>query len=90
MKRSRFLVLPVCLSALAAVLFASQGGFGAGHGNFDFAIWALGLPGTLGSIFLSPWTGDFVAFVLLPAAVNLLVWFALASLVQKRLKPRRP
>lgn len=53
-------------------------------------VWALGLPGILGTIFLTPWTGDFFAFVLLPAAVSLLVWFVAASFVQKRLKARRP
>jgi hypothetical protein len=89
MKRSHILVLPLCLAALAAILFASQGGFGAGHGDFDLAIWALGLPGTLGTPFLSRWTGDLVAFVVLPAAVNLVVWFAATSFVQNRLKPRR-
>ena len=89
MRTRLILILPVSLAVLASLLFAAQGGFGGGHGPLDLTIWILGFPGTLATTFLPKWPGDFVALVAVPAVLNLALWFAASSLIQKRLKARR-
>lgn len=72
MKVARLLVLPVVGIAVAAgCLYGMQGGFGAGHGQFDVALVALGLPWTL-----LPFPGvltrhDYWWLILWPLALNL-------------------
>jgi hypothetical protein len=73
--RPRILIIPVTLGVVATLLFAMQGGFGGGHGSLDQAIFALGLPGVLASLVLPSWPGDFLGFVLLPAVINIALWF---------------
>ena len=65
----------MALGVVATLLFAMQGGFGGGHGSLDQAIFALGLPGVLAPLVLSSWPGDFLGLVLLPAVVNIALWF---------------
>lgn len=88
-RRNLILLLPVAFAAIATLLFAAQGGFGGGHDKFDFVIWILGLPGTLGTTLLPMWPGDFLALVALPAAINVVVWFSAVSFIRNRVKARR-
>src|SRR5262245_19783159 len=42
-----FALVPVICGVVSTALFVIQGGFGGGHGTFDFFIFMLGLPSTL-------------------------------------------
>lgn len=86
---NRILILPVVLALSALLLFVSQGGFGGGHGSFDRAIWILGLPGILATTSLPVWPGDFLALVLLPALLNLVLWIAVVAFVRAHLRADR-
>jgi hypothetical protein len=82
--RSRVLIIPTTLAVLATLLFAMQGGFGGGHGALDQAIFALGLPGVLVQLMLPSWPGDFLGLVLLPAIVNITLWFGVHHMLLGR------
>jgi hypothetical protein len=47
MRTAKILLIPLVIAALATALMLAQGGFGAGHGEFDQLIFFLGLPGIL-------------------------------------------
>jgi hypothetical protein len=83
MKPKRLLAIPGVLALVAWALFVWQGGFGAGHGRFDQAMWIIGLPGAALTTFLSWWPGDFVGLVVFPLAINLPLW-GLASYILNR------
>ncbi len=64
------LVAVAMLGIVASVLFFIQGGFGAGHGRFDNAIFIMGLPWAA-----MPWPSpviryDFVWLIGLPLILN--------------------
>jgi hypothetical protein len=73
------MMLPIVTAVVAAILFLIQGGFGGGHGNFDAAIGVLLLPSILLVMHLR-FTDDTpdIFIVLLPAALNLMLWVAIA------------
>ena len=71
----RILLVPIALALLAILLFVVQGGFGGGHGSLDQAIFAVGLPAVLATLALPTWPGDFLGLVLLPAVINIAIWF---------------
>jgi hypothetical protein len=78
----------LALAAVASALFAAQGGFGAGHGRFDQALFFFGLP-WLWVLELIPWSeslwlGDYVMIVLLPFVLNLVVVLVLWALLKRR------
>jgi hypothetical protein len=77
-KADRVILIPAVLAVTACVLFFAQSGFGGGHGSFDQAIALLGLPGTLIPLPASAWRSDFVAMIMVPAAVNISLWFVAA------------
>jgi hypothetical protein len=68
------LLLPAFAAVAALVLFVAQRGFGGGHGDFDPAIGLLGLPSILFVAHLPIHGPDMLLIVLLPAALNLVVW----------------
>ena len=72
-------LVPIAEAIAAGILFASQGGFGGGHGDLDFAIGMLLLP----SIFLVmqlplPENTPDIFIILLPALLNTILWVGLA------------
>ena len=71
--------------AVSFALFAMQGGFGGGHGDFDTAIFVLGLPGSA----ITPYFGasDVLAFLFLPAIANALIWYSATRLVLRLRAP---
>ena len=77
-KSDRIALIPVVLAAIASSLFAVQGGFGGGHGKFDQAIGLLGLPGILVPLPASAWASDYLPVILVPAALNVALWFGVA------------
>jgi hypothetical protein len=74
----------LALAAVASALFAAQGGFGAGHGRFDQALFFLGLPWLLIPWPESLWVSDYVMIVLLPFVCNLAVVLVLWALLTRR------
>jgi hypothetical protein len=87
MKSKSMLVVPATLAVVASALFLWQGGFGAGHGSFDRAIWFMGLPGTAVMMLLPFWPGDFLMLVLCPFVINFALWAA-AIIIGRRLERR--
>jgi hypothetical protein len=77
-------VVALALFAASSILFAAQGGFGAGHGRFDQALFFLGLPWMLTPWPESLWISDYVMIVLLPLVCNLTVIFVLWRLLTRR------
>lgn len=69
---------------VASALFAAQGGFGAGHGRYDVAIFVLGLPWVLIPWPESSWVSDYAMLVALPLGFNLLVVIVLRSVLARR------
>jgi len=79
-----FAVVVLALFAASSILFAAQGGFGAGHGRFDLALFFLGLPWLLIPWPESLWVSDYVMVVLLPLACNLAVVVLVWALLKRR------
>jgi hypothetical protein len=77
-------VVVLALFAASSILFAAQGGFGAGHGRFDQALFFLGLPWLLIPWPESLWVSDYVMIVLLPLVLNLAVVLVLWALLTRR------
>jgi len=81
-------VVVLALFAASSILFATQGGFGAGHGRFDFALFLLGLPWMLILVMIpwpeSLWLGDYVMVVLVPFVLNLAVVLVLWALLKRK------
>jgi hypothetical protein len=83
-------LLLIVLAAFAAssFLFAAQGGFGRGHGQFDRGLYFLGAPWLLILAAMqwseSIWLGDYVMIVLLPLVCNLTVVAVLWLLLKRR------
>jgi TRAP-type C4-dicarboxylate transport system permease small subunit len=69
---------------VASALFAAQGGFGAGHGRYDAAIFALGLPWVLIPWPESSWVSDYAMLVVLPLGFNLLAVLVLRTVFARR------
>jgi hypothetical protein len=90
------LMLPLAAAIAATALYLIQGGFGAGHGQFDLAIYLLGLPSILWVDYIWPVSGpsarDWLSVVIVPPAVmNLLLAIGvigLVRLVRGRSRPR--
>lgn len=67
----------------SSVLFSVQGGFGGGHGDFDRAIFFLGLPWAV-----VPWPEvlikrDFIWLIVLPFVLNVICLFSIGVTVRK-------
>jgi hypothetical protein len=68
-------------AAASSLLFLKQGGFGGGHGEFDKAIFVLGLPWAAISwppVFMKH---DFVWLIGLPLVLNLTSVFVVAAVI---------
>jgi hypothetical protein len=71
--------VPIIEAVTAGILFAFQGGFGGGHGDLDFAIGMLLLPGLLVIMELPfPENTPDIFIILLPALLNTLLWGGIA------------
>ncbi len=86
--RPRFyavLLLPLVCSIVSTGLFFWQGGFGGGHGKFDFYIFLLALPSILLLEVISVPTvfdqSDLVLVIWLPAFLNFLFLALFASII---------
>lgn len=79
-----FIWVPVAAAVVASVLFFAQGGFGAGHGEFDQAIGILGVPGILVPAPDPIAANDFLLVIAWPAMWNVPLWAAMAALLRKR------
>lgn len=77
-------VVVLALFVASSILFKAQGGFGAGHGRFDQALFFLGLPWLLIPWSESLWASDYVMIVLLPLVCNLAVVLVLWALLTRR------
>ena len=77
-------VVVLALFAASSILFAAQGGFGAGHGKFDQALFFLGLPWLLIPWSESLWLGDYAMTVLLPLALNLCTVLVVHLVLRRR------
>jgi hypothetical protein len=61
---------------IGSALFFSQGGFGGGHGRFDFIIYCLAFPWVFVPWPEAVWAkGDFLPIVLIPFLMNCTVFF---------------
>jgi hypothetical protein len=77
------ILFPTMGAIVAGILFLIQGGFGGGHGDFDAAIGLLLLPSILFVMHLPlPDGTPDIFIVLLPAALNLLLWVAIAFVLR--------
>jgi len=92
MCRQRCLVIRCALWAIIAliavlsfVLYLSQGGFGGGHGKYDFALGVLSLPWCLISWPSFLYEHDFVWLILLPLLLNSLCLYALINFRKAKL-----
>jgi len=79
-----FIWVPVAAAVLAAVLFFAQGGFGAGHGDFDEAIGILGLPGILVPPPEPIAANDFLLVIAWPALWNVPLWAVMGIALRKK------
>ena len=74
--------IPIVCGAMSTIVFLTQGGFGGGHGDFDFLIGLLGLPSILVMEVLPlpdlVLKNDILLVVWLPAILNALL-FSLAG-----------
>ena len=83
----RLVWIPIIAAVVATVLLVAQGGFGAGHGAFDRAIWILGLPASL----LVEWVPaprvverhDLLLMVWWPAIWNVLLWAGVVEVLMR-------
>lgn len=83
----RLIWIPIVAAVVATVLLVAQGGFGAGHGAFDRAIWILGLPASL----LLEWVPaprvverhDLLLMVWWPAIANVLLWAGVVEVLMR-------
>ena len=90
----KILLVPIYCALLSTLLYFAQGGFGGGHGQFDFVIYCLGLPAVIYGdrlIDMLPSTSpgdDLINIIWLPAAANLItIWlpiFLVASMLRKK------
>jgi len=83
------LLVPVVCAAVATMLCFGQGGFGGGHGKFDFVIYCLGLPATYfvahGWLALPNVIEEQVllSIIWIPAILNVLaVWLPIAVILR--------
>jgi hypothetical protein len=78
-----FAAIPIAGGILASILYFVQGGFGAGHGRFDFWIGCLGLPSILLLEYLPipDFVPDFVAIIWLPSIINAILFGLVGSAV---------
>jgi hypothetical protein len=70
------------IAATASILYSIQGGFGAGHGNFDKMLLILGFPWAF-----FPWPAvilkhDFVWLIGMPFIMNVVVMFVIVAVVR--------
>ena len=80
-------LLPIAEASVAGILFAFQGGFGGGHGSFDFALGLLLLPGILLVMQLPlPENTPDIFIILLPALLNTIMWAGIALAVRAVLR----
>jgi hypothetical protein len=81
------LSVPIIEAITAGVLFALQRGFGGGHGDLDFAIGILLLPGLLFIMALPlPESTPDIFIILLPAFLNTILWVGIALAVRALLR----
>jgi hypothetical protein len=78
------------IAVTASVLYSIQGGFGAGHGDFDKALLILGLPWTF-----VPWPAfiikhDVVWLVGLPFIMNIAVALVVVAVVRMAGRASKP
>jgi hypothetical protein len=73
---------------VAVVLYQAQGGLGGGSARFDRAIPLLELPSSLALMFFEPpellERIPLVTYLLLPTAVNVLLWLLIAWVLRAR------
>lgn len=84
------LVAAGALALVSSVLYSAQGGFGGGHGRFDFPIVILGLPWDMiiAEVPDSFWpslfnSNDFSWLIATPLLLNLTAIFAIRGLVRR-------
>lgn len=81
------MLLPIGEVIVAGILFAWQGGFGGGHGRFDFTLGMLLLPGILLIMQLPlPETTPDIVIILLPGLLNTIMWAGIALVVRFMLR----
>ncbi|MCU1336316.1 MAG: hypothetical protein JWO19_1897 [Bryobacterales bacterium] len=78
----KIIVVLAALFSISAVLFVVQGGFGGGHGRFDWFIGIVGLPWIL-----LPWPEGFVNFepvwlLAAPFLIDILLVLGIAKIVK--------
>lgn len=89
--RTRVALLAVGASGIvSSLLYFAQGGFGGGHGRFDLAIFALGLPWDLviGTLPDTAWpalfrSNDYSWLIATPLLLNLSAVLAISTLVRR-------
>jgi hypothetical protein len=89
-----FMLFPMICGLLSTLLFVLQGGFGGGHGRYDFSIGILGLPWVGVDVAFGPdlpWPAfirdhDLLSKIWFPALMNM-VLFGLAGYISWLLLP---
>lgn len=74
--------IPFGIALVSGTLFAMQGGFGGGHGPFDFAIGALAFPWAYILFPTHQRFPDFFNLILAPLLLNLLIAVVLVVLLR--------
>lgn len=81
-------LVPGLAGLLAVLLYQVQGGLGGGHARFDRAIPLLELPSSLVLLFVEPpellERYPLTIYLLLPTAINVLIWLLTARAITAR------
>jgi len=86
------MLIPAVAGVVATIVYFVQGGFGAGHGRFDFVIFLCGLPSIFVLVILdkSPLSGllrafdaltEFVGVIWVPALLNVGLFYLLGAAI---------
>lgn len=86
------MLIPAVAGVVATIVYFIQGGFGAGHGRFDFVIFLCGLPSILllAALDVSPMSGllkmfdalpDLFVAIWLPALLNVGLFYLIGAAI---------
>jgi hypothetical protein len=88
--RKSLVWVPLLAAVVATALFFAQGGFGAGHGDFDAVIWILGVPGILLTAPGPVASHDLLRLIWWPAVWNAVLWTLLGMGMTRLYRVERP
>jgi hypothetical protein len=79
-------LIPLIQLLIASTLYICQGGFGGGHGKYDFPIQMFSVPGIylIGWLPVNSWSmkSDFLLLLLPSAIINMVLWSLFAIVIR--------